>query len=65
MTCDICKKNLATVHLTEIIDDKVTELHICEDCAKKKGAQLDQQFDFADLLAGLAEFGGLVPKQEI
>lgn len=58
MLCDICGKNQATVHLTEIIDDKMTELHLCEECAQKKGAQMESHFGLADLLAGLADLGG-------
>lgn len=57
MLCEICGKNQATVHLTEIIDDKMTELHLCEECARKKGAQMEHHFGLADLLAGLADFG--------
>lgn len=56
MLCDICGKNQATVHLTEIIDEQMNELHLCEDCARQKSAQMEQQFGLSDLLAGLAEF---------
>lgn len=56
MLCDICSKNPATVHLTEIIDGSMNELHLCEDCARDKSAQMEQQFGLSDLLAGLAEF---------
>ncbi|HTZ10838.1 MAG TPA: hypothetical protein VMD04_00465, partial [Candidatus Margulisiibacteriota bacterium] len=56
MLCDICGKNPATVHLTEIIDEQMNELHLCEDCARNKSAQMEQQFGLSDLLAGLAEF---------
>lgn len=58
MLCDICGKDQATVHLTEIIDEKMTELHLCEECAQKKGAQMESHFGLADLLAGLADLGG-------
>ena len=57
MLCDLCGKNQATVHLTEIIDDQMSELHLCEECAHKKSMQMEQQFGLSDLLAGLAEFG--------
>ena len=57
MQCDICHKNEATVHLTEIIDNQITELHLCEECARNKGAQMEQHFGLADLLAGLADLG--------
>ena len=56
MLCDICAKNPATVHLTEIIDDQMTELHLCEGCARQKNAQMEQKFGLGDLLGGLAEF---------
>ncbi len=56
MLCDICNKNPATVHLTEIIDDQMNELHLCEECARQKSVQMEQQFGLSDLLAGLAEF---------
>jgi protein arginine kinase activator len=55
MLCDICGKNMATVHLTEIIDDQINELHLCEDCARQKSAQMEQQFGLNSLLAGMAE----------
>ena len=57
MLCDICGKNPATVHLTEIIDEQMNELHLCEECARQKSTQMEQQFGLSDLLAGLAEFG--------
>jgi protein arginine kinase activator len=59
MTCDICGKNEATVHLTEIVNDKVTKLHLCETCAKDKGAEMEEHFGLNDLLAGLADLGGV------
>ena len=37
MICERCKKNQATVHLTEVIKDIRSEIHICEDCAKEIG----------------------------
>jgi len=56
MNCDICGKNPATVHLTEIIDEQMNELHLCEECAHQKSAQMEQQFGLGDLLGGLASF---------
>jgi protein arginine kinase activator len=52
--CQVCKKNAATVHLTEIIKSKKREIHLCEECAGKKGVAFkSQQFSIADLLSGL------------
>jgi protein arginine kinase activator len=57
MLCNICTKNQATVHLTEIVDDQMSELHLCDDCARKKSMQMEQQFGLSDLLAGLVDYG--------
>src|SRR3990167_6740365 len=64
MLCDICHKNEATVHLTEIINDQMTKLHLCEECAKEKGAEMEEHFGLSDLLAGLSDVGP-VPEPEV
>lgn len=58
MQCDICSKKKATVHLTEIVDEQMSEMHLCEECARNKSAQMEQQFGLGDLLAGLSDVGG-------
>ncbi len=55
MLCDVCGKNPATVHLTEILNDQMTELHLCEECAQAKSLAMEQQFGLSDLLAGMAD----------
>jgi protein arginine kinase activator len=55
MLCDICGKNPATVHLTEIVDDQMNELHLCEECARKKSQDMEQTFGLSDLLGGMAD----------
>jgi len=55
MQCDICAKKKATVHLTEIVDEQMSEMHLCEECAHQKSTQMEQQFGLADLLAGLSQ----------
>jgi protein-arginine kinase activator protein McsA len=37
MQCSICKEKPATVHLTQIVGEKMQKLDLCEDCAKTKG----------------------------
>ncbi len=37
MLCTICKEKPATVHLTQIVGDKMQKLDLCEECAKTKG----------------------------
>ena len=57
MLCELCKETQATVHLTEIVNEQMTELHLCEACANQKGAQMESHFGLAELLGGLADFG--------
>ncbi len=37
MICNRCKNTKATIHLTEIIRDNRTEVHLCENCAREMG----------------------------
>jgi protein arginine kinase activator len=64
MTCDICGKKKATVHLTEIVDEQLSEMHLCEECARQKSAQMEQQFGLADLLAGLSDTSKPISSKE-
>ena len=64
MSCDICGKNDATVHLTEIVDGEMTKMHLCEECARKKGAEMEEHFGLSDLLAGLADLDVKLPQKE-
>lgn len=60
MICNICGKKEATVHLTEIVNDQVTKLNLCEDCAREKGAEMEEHFGLSELLAGLTDMGTAV-----
>ncbi len=58
MLCQICGKNPATVHFTEIHDNQMSEIHVCERCAEEKGMQASaaqHKFEIADLLAGMVD----------
>ena len=48
MQCTICKEKPATVHLTQIVGDKMQKLDLCEDCAKAKGINDPTSFSLAD-----------------
>ena len=37
MLCERCKKNEATIHLSEVIKDIKSEIHLCEACANEVG----------------------------
>jgi len=53
MNCDVCKKNSATVFLTQIVDGKMQKVNLCESCSKEKGVTDPTGFALADLLLGL------------
>jgi len=53
MLCMLCKQNEAKVHLTQIVQDKVQKVDLCEECAKTKGVNDPAGFSLADLLLGL------------
>lgn len=64
MLCDICGKKQATVHVTEIINNQITEMHLCENCAREKSIQMEQEFGVSDLLAGIADLGTKLGEKE-
>ena len=53
MICEACNQNVATVHLTEIVNKTKKELHLCEECARSKGVSVKSQFSVSDLLGNL------------
>lgn len=53
MICNICGTKEATIHLTEITNGQMVEVHICETCAEEKGTEFKTYFNFGDLLAGI------------
>jgi protein arginine kinase activator len=53
--CQFCKKNNATVHLTELVDGSKQEIHLCEQCAREKGLSIKTHFSLQDLLSGLMD----------
>ncbi len=65
MKCEMCGANEANVHLTEVVNGKVTKLHICEDCAKDKSEDMQSHFGLTDLLSGLMDFGTAIPEGQI
>ena len=58
MLCEICKKNQATIHYTEVVNGMRTEHHVCSRCAATLnlsgyGGLLENDFPFVKLLTGL------------
>ena len=50
LKCEVCEE-AATVHLTQIIDNHIQKVDLCEKCAKEKGVTDPSGFSLADLLA--------------
>ncbi|UCE99036.1 MAG: UvrB/UvrC motif-containing protein [Planctomycetota bacterium] len=53
MYCQICQKNEATIHLTEINDGVRNEMHLCEQCAQEEGVAVKSHLPINELLANL------------
>lgn len=53
MQCQVCKKNTATIHLTELIDGDRFESHLCESCAVQQGIKVHSQIPLNELLDNL------------
>ncbi|MDF3058488.1 MAG: excinuclease subunit [Rariglobus sp.] len=49
LKCDLCTQP-ATVHLTQIVNNKVHKVDLCETCAQAKGVTDPSGFSLADLL---------------
>lgn len=39
MSCEQCHEREAVIHLTQIVNEQVTTLHLCERCAAEKGVE--------------------------
>ncbi|MEJ2703789.1 MAG: UvrB/UvrC motif-containing protein [Sedimentisphaerales bacterium] len=53
MRCQICNKNDATIHLTEIAEGVRTEMHICENCAAEQDITVKSHIPINELLSNL------------
>ena len=69
MQCDNCHDRTAAIHLTQIVNNSVTTLHLCEQCAAEKGVQTNAtvaKFPLSDFLASMGKgaAGALPPGGE-
>ena len=58
MLCDNCRERDAVVHLTRIVENAVTQLHLCEKCAAAKGVETTlavQQHPLGDILQAVQQ----------
>lgn len=68
MQCDNCKEREAAIHLTQIVDNSVTTLHLCAQCAAEKGVQTGAnvaKFPLSDFLASMGKgVGAHLPAED-
>ena len=50
MLCQQCKKQTATVHLTDLAKNEKRERHLCEECAAREGIAVKQHVSINDVL---------------
>jgi protein arginine kinase activator len=59
MKCEVCQKQQAVVHLTDVSNNQKREMHLCEDCAKEKGvtikSHMNKDPNFPEFLTQLVE----------
>ncbi len=58
MICEICREAVATVHLTEIVNNSKKEIHLCEECAQQKGVAIQthiKNFSIPEFFGNLVE----------
>ncbi|MGE4490388.1 MAG: UvrB/UvrC motif-containing protein [Kiritimatiellales bacterium] len=52
MKCDLCDKE-AVVHLTQVVNGEMKEVHLCEEHAKAQGIDVNSPISITDILMGL------------
>lgn len=55
MLCEVCKKNQAKIHVTQIKNNTKHSIHICQECAHEKGIAgptINTSFSVEQLLSG-------------
>ena len=55
MKCDVCKAKEATIYLTQIVENKMQKVNLCQKCAEEKGVTDPTGFALADVLEGMGE----------
>jgi len=67
-SCEQCHEREAVIHLTQIIDEQVTTLHLCERCAAEKGVDSPASLTKTPLgsfLAAMGQAPGQVPLPQV
>ncbi|MDD4657423.1 MAG: UvrB/UvrC motif-containing protein [Eubacteriales bacterium] len=56
MLCQNCGEREARISITQIVNNKKTEIHLCHQCAHQSG-QADSVFALQKMLAGMVDWG--------
>jgi protein arginine kinase activator len=62
MSCEQCHEREAVIHLTQIVNEQVTTLHLCERCAAEKGVESPGGVAKTPLGSFLAAMGKNLPE---
>jgi protein arginine kinase activator len=62
MSCEQCREREAVIHLTQIVNEQVTTLHLCERCAAEKGVESPGAAPKTPLGTFLAAMGTELPE---
>ncbi len=55
MQCQVCNSKEASVHVKQIVNGAVTELHACMQCAQKQGIDVNGSTGIGNMLFGPSE----------
>ena len=57
MNCELCQKNEATVHVKQVADGSLKEMHVCAECATTHGLDAINPTSLTNLILGV---GGVI-----
>lgn len=60
--CEACGSRPATVHLTQVVDEKSITMHLCQECAEERGVTPTPPPGNVPLADFLAKMGASTPK---
>lgn len=64
MDCDQCHEREAVIQLTQIVDEQMTTLHLCERCAAERGVESAEAITKSPLGSFLAAMGKNLPAEQ-
>ncbi|MFI4912076.1 MAG: UvrB/UvrC motif-containing protein [Sedimentisphaeraceae bacterium JB056] len=65
MICERCKTNVATIHMTEIVNGSKKEIHLCEECVEKDFILPYFKMSFAELFKNITSSDASQPAKAL